>query len=270
MIKAFGDTMLGGRKNNEDSFWPQSEFDQHILFAVADGMGGQQAGEVASRMVIEAMEELEAKILEEGDAALDVEALLTETVMKVNGAICEESDMNPAHRGLATTLTAVVIRDEGRFHYVHLGDTRLYRLQTQAATDANGQADTEWASTRCRRATLTKELEVLTKDHTVAHLMLRRGHITQEDYDDSPMKHSLTSRVGMDEGIEIDTGSEELAPGDRLLICSDGLWDALTEDELKQALVEATDPQQAVERLLALAEQKQTEDNATAMVVFAT
>ena len=294
MLSAYGDTTRGGRDNNEDALWPRDAFADHLLFAVADGMGGELAGEVASRMAIDAMAAVEARIAADPRPIDDREALLREEVLRANEAICDEAYANPERRGMATTLTAMLVQrlndfgpqsvPEGcesktgvrcsvvggrndcdtprtpntehltptthhptpsvpRVWYVHVGDTRLYRLRGG-------------------------ELTLITKDHTVAHLMLRRGHITREDYEKSPMKHNLTSRVGMEEGIDIVTGTEDLAPGDRLLICSDGLWDAMTHDELQRELAEAADPRNAVERLLGLAEAKGTEDNATAVVVF--
>ena len=210
------------REGNEDSFTAEDP-----LFAVADGMGGHQGGEVASSTAVE--------ILATGDAPLE------ELVRKANDEVFRRAAKDPALAGMGTTLTA--LRHEGSvLRLAHVGDSRAYLL---------------------RDGTIQR----LTKDHTVVERLVDEGRLTADEADIHPQRSILTRALGVDEALQVDQGAIEPRTGDRLLLCSDGLTGMVREDAITRILSDQADPQEAANALVEAANQAGGQDNITAVVI---
>jgi len=220
------------RQTNEDSLLAAPP-----LFAVADGMGGARAGEVASRLAIEALDEL---VRTEAPDAEDAAASLAEAAAEANRRIYAAAGSERALRGMGTTLTALLLRDD-RGHLAHVGDSRAYLLREGALTQ-------------------------LTDDHSLVAEMVREGKLTADAAASHPMRSILSRALGTEPDTEVDLLETHLRAGDVLLLCSDGLSGPVPEEKLRKALA-GGDPQRAVRRLIDEALRLGGPDNITAVVV---
>ncbi len=219
------------RERNEDSMLVKEP-----LFAVADGMGGHRGGDVASAMTREALEDLD--LPPEGSMAA-----LVEKIKDVNRAVLDRGAAEGALRGMGTTLTAV-LTDGDRAHVAHVGDSRAYLYR-------NGT------------------LQRLTEDHTLVQRMVREGKLTADQAERHPQRSVLTRALGVEEDLPVDELTLDVHPGDRILICSDGLTGMLDEDSIKEILESEPDPQKACDRLVEQANAAGGDDNITVIVIDA-
>ena len=212
------------RRHNEDSFVREPP-----LFAVADGMGGALAGELASRLATAAL----AEALHRG-LPVDVVAALREG----NRRIRERSLADPATAGMGTTATAVLVGD-GTLFIGHVGDSRAYRLRGDV-------------------------LEQLTPDHSLVAELVRSGQLSSEEAEGHPQRAVITRALGTDANVEIDTFEVAAAPGDTYLLCSDGLTTMVDDGTLRGILLrERGKPDAAVRALVAAANGAGGDDNIT-------
>ncbi|MTD59304.1 Stp1/IreP family PP2C-type Ser/Thr phosphatase [Amycolatopsis pithecellobii] len=226
-------TDVGQRRDaNEDSVFTSSR-----LLAVADGMGGHVAGEVASSTAISAITELDQR-LEADD--LDPTEALSETVTDAVQRLTSLADEDPALQGMGTTLTAM-LWDGARFVVAHVGDSRAYRLRDG-------------------------ELEQITRDHTVVQELVDQGRITPEAAMTHPSRSVLTRALQSGGHADPDVFTVEVKAGDRYLICSDGLTDVVSPDVLGETLEAVTDLDAVVLRLVELANDGGGPDNITCVV----
>ncbi len=218
------------RDGNEDSFLVVAE---PPLFAVADGMGGHRGGEVASHLALETVETL----------AQHGSGTLADQVREANRAVYARSQEDRAVTGMGTTLTAARVVDDTVL-LAHVGDSRAYLLRAGA-------------------------MRQLTDDHTLVNRMLKAGEITAAEADVHPHRNVLTRALGTEPEVKVDTGEVALMDGDRVLLCSDGLFGMLNEDQI-QAICEAEpDPQRAADRLVKAANRAGGIDNITVLVLDA-
>ena len=247
-IEVFARTDPGPvRENNEDSFLVEAATG---LFAVADGMGGHAAGEVASQIAVETIKEI---ILESDDPdetrvarpILDGEELLRERLRyAMNQAsirIREKANMVPRYKGMGTTLTVLLIEDDVA-HFSHVGDSRLYLYRDGV-------------------------LRRLTRDHTVVQNEIDAGRLTPELARRVPHRNILTQSVGINSTVDPDTSTRPVDPGDMFLLCSDGLTDPLSDADL-EALCGQHPPDELAEVLVQQAIENETVDNVTVIVVL--
>jgi protein phosphatase len=218
-----------GRPENEDSFLVDRE---HHLYAVADGMGGHRAGEVASATAIET---LKAAYL--GGQPIDA------AVEAANAAVFAKAADNAAMRGMGTTLTAITVQD-GTAVFGHVGDSRAYLMRDGAATQ-------------------------VTDDHSLVEQLVREGRLTPEEAQNHPQRAIITRALGVDARVDVDTYRVDLRPGDRLLICSDGLTNMLSDEAIAGTLRRHADPQQAANTLVDMANQAGGDDNITVVILDA-
>lgn len=215
------------RLQNEDTFVCEPP-----LFAVADGMGGAQAGELASRLAAAAIEERAA-----GDRG---EPAVAGLVREANSRIFEHARRDPAVAGMGTTITIVLVDEEaGSAAIGHVGDSRAYRVRAGS-------------------------LEQLTSDHSLVAELVRSGRLTEDEAASHPHRSVITRALGTDEDVEVDTHTVELEPGDLLVLCSDGLT-SMVRDEAILALTGAAgaDPGAVTDALVAAANAAGGEDNIT-------
>ncbi|GIM90536.1 PP2C family protein-serine/threonine phosphatase [Paractinoplanes toevensis] len=207
------------------------------LLAVADGMGGMAAGDVASNIVIAAMAPLDEDV--PGDALVDA---LRHAVGQANQHLRDTVDANPQLEGMGTTLTAVLFTGS-KFGMVHIGDSRAYLL---------------------RRG----EFAQITKDDTYVQMLVDEGRVSPEEASSHPQRSLLTRAL---DGRDIDPeySVRQVLVGDRYLICSDGLSGVVSSDTIEQTMREIADPQACVERLVQLALRGGGPDNITVVIADA-
>ena len=217
------------RQNNEDSLFPDKsgQSDGQAVLMVADGMGGHIAGEVASRLAINAAASAE---LEPGDR-----------VAAANRAIREEVARQPDLEGMGTTLTLVELEPEGVARVAHVGDSRAYLYRDG-------------------------ELRQLTEDHTVAAEYVALGQISAEEAVDHPQSHMLTRCLGLTRFVNVDRIDLDLTPGDRVLLCSDGLNSMVPADGIAKALTNGT-ADEAAWKLVEAANKAGGHDNVSVIVI---
>ncbi|HXG76969.1 MAG TPA: Stp1/IreP family PP2C-type Ser/Thr phosphatase [Gaiellaceae bacterium] len=229
--RAAGVTDTGRRRlRNEDAFVCAPP-----LFAVADGMGGARAGEIAARLAASALEEGGSRQRgPEGVVALIAEA---------NRRIWERSLQDPQTAGMGTTVTAALVDDEtGTVAIGHVGDSRAYLLRDGS-------------------------LEQLTTDHSLVAELVESGVLTPEEAERHPQRSAITRALGTEPTVEVDAFTVEARPGDLFLICSDGLSTMLSDEDVLAALAGAGgDPARSAEALVAAANARGGEDNVTVVL----
>lgn len=218
------------RQRNEDSYCAGDH-----LFAVADGLGGHLAGEVASKLAIEELE----RALQENPFPDPKQ--LEEIFHQANKKICQLASANPQYRGMGTTLTAAHIWQD-RILLGHVGDSRAYLYRAG-------------------------ELCQLTDDHSLTGELFRKGELTEVEVEHHPQRHVLTRALGTCQEIDVDTSSLRFGAGDVLLLCTDGLYGKITKEEMIEILQELDSPQRTAERLVAVALQAGGSDNITVIVI---
>jgi serine/threonine protein phosphatase PrpC len=243
------------RTNNEDSFgyWEPEDDQQFLrkgrLAVVADGMGGYEGGQEASRLAVETL----MRVYRDFEGA-DPQAALIEALQTAHDQIREYSFAHPELRGMGTTCTAAaIVRTNGRaadlgaqheeLYFVHVGDTRLYLIR-------DGQ--------------ITR----VTRDHSYVGRLVESGMITAEDAEHHPQRNILTAALGTNPDLIMDspTQPEPLRPDDVLLICSDGLWGQMRDAEILEA-VENKNAEQAGRELIELARKRGGPDNITVEIM---
>ena len=223
------------RESNQDACGVFEDPRGDRLFIVADGMGGHRGGEVASSLAVEAIAEACAA----SEAAPGER--LREAVVAANQRIFERSQRDPKVAGMGTTVVAVLLAREGSAWVVHVGDSRLYRLRRGA-------------------------FETLTEDHSLVADLVRRGMLSAVEAEHHPRRHQLLRSVGCEPETEPEVAALELEPGDRLLLCTDGLCGYAEPGSIAQGLGEAT-PELAARTLVELADACGGEDNVTVQVI---
>ncbi len=217
------------RRANEDSLLARAP-----LFVVADGMGGAQAGEVASRIAVEAFQDG----LQDASAP---ETALAELTRQANSRIHELSHSHAEQAGMGTTLTAVYVGDRD-VSIAHVGDSRAYRFRDG-------------------------ELTRLTDDHSLVDELLRQGRLTPEEAVEHPQRSVITRALGPEGAVEVDTRSYSARDGDVYLLCSDGLTTMLPEDRLAELLAEHEALRDRGEALIAAANEAGGRDNITVVLM---
>lgn len=224
-----GDSHIGlVRTDNEDAYLIAPP-----LFAVADGLGGHQAGEVASSLAVDTL-------LEAAPREADAKAL-GRAVRQANTAVMAAAEAGRGRVGMGTTLTAVMI-DGTRLAVAHVGDSRAYLLHFG-------------------------ELQQLTADHSMVADLVRSGQLTLEESRVHPNRSVITRALGSDPNMIADTFEVQAAPGDRLLLGTDGLTSGVRDEEIARVLAEAATPADAVNELIDAALDAGGQDNITVVVV---
>jgi len=218
------------RRQNADAFVCDPP-----LLAIADGMGGAQAGELASRLA--------AAAIEEAASAVTGEEGVVDVVREANTRIFQRSLQDPAVAGMGTTATVALVDERaGTLTIAHVGDSRAYRYRDGA-------------------------LEQLTNDHSLVGELIRSGRLTEDEAMVHPHRSVITRALGTEEDVEVEARTVEIAPGDVVLLCSDGLSGMLRDDEIVGVIDgPGTDPYGTAEALVRAANAAGGEDNVTVVV----
>ncbi|MBV6521215.1 MAG: hypothetical protein MNPFHGCM_01347 [Gemmatimonadaceae bacterium] len=230
------------RENNEDSVriirptTPDELSKRGVLAIVCDGMGGHEGGEIASRLAVETI----VKRFE--DDASDPRTFLTRAVQTANRAVFDAADRSPRLKGMGTTCTALLLRN-GFAYAAHVGDSRLYLLR-------DGQ------------------IFLMTEDHSAVMEMVRQGTITRDEARHHPDKNVISRALGGHREVEVSAWPQPFTvqSRDAFLLCSDGLYDLVGEDELLATAFEVH-PQVACDRLITLARERGGHDNISVCIV---
>ncbi len=234
------------RSNNEDSFLALEDL---RLFVVADGVGGQEGGEVASSIAVETFREVLPDLLgsrertppsESAGAAGRELSALRSAVSLANGNVLVEMQERPELISMGTTLTVLLFSDV-RAYIAHVGDSRAYLLRSG-------------------------KLLQLTNDHSLVAEQVRAGALTPQQARLSPFRHVITRALGTADAVEPDLREQDILKDDVFLLCSDGLTE-MVDDRTIEAVLSASMPNEAVRKLIAAANEAGGEDNITAVVV---
>ncbi|MFH1113487.1 MAG: protein phosphatase 2C domain-containing protein [Pseudomonadota bacterium] len=227
------------RETNEDSYLVLPE---RSLLVVSDGMGGHNAGDVASRLVVEALPEMMKNVSSDLEAA-DVSTqsnIIRGLLLTLSREMWEHSRGRPGIAGMGATVVLAWFADN-RVLIAHLGDSRAYLYRGI-------------------------ELKLLTDDHSVLWLLLQSGEITPQEAVDHPARGLLSRYVGMKEKVHPDVQTFDLVSGDRLLLCTDGLTDELDDAAIAAVLGEDTDVQEICASLVAEVKKRGARDNVTVVL----
>jgi len=220
------------RRRNEDAYVCEPP-----LFAIADGMGGAQAGEVASRLAAAVLEE---RGLDRSPAG--GEARIEELIREANRRVFQRASEDAATSGMGTTMTvALVDSARGEIAFGHVGDSRAYRVRDG-------------------------ELEQLTEDHSLVGELVRSGKISPEEAETHPQRAVITRALGTEADVDVDTFTREAEADDIYLLCSDGLTDMLSDREVLELLDGAPALDVAARRLVEAANSRGGDDNITVVV----
>jgi protein phosphatase len=217
------------RRRNEDSYVCEPP-----LFAIADGMGGAQAGEVASRLA--------AAVLQEANGAELTEGRIAELIQEANRRVFQRSNEDAATSGMGTTMTVALVDDPGESIVVgHVGDSRAYRVRDG-------------------------ELEQLTEDHSLVGELVRSGRLSAEEAEMHPQRSVITRAIGTEPDVDVDTFTIPARPGDLFLLCSDGLTDMLEDGDITRLLAFRGSLDQQVDLLIQAAKAAGGRDNVTVVL----
>lgn len=203
-MRSFGKSDVGRkRKNNEDSFFYSNE---KGVFIIADGMGGHLAGEEASKIAVETA----GKFL--SNPGSKIKELINKSINTANSIIFSKSEMDPAFKGMGTTLTCAIFNDK-KLYIGHVGDSRLYMIRNNSMT-------------------------MITDDHSQVWKYYKEGLISKEEARTHPLKSVVTRAVGIKPEVLIDTHLiGDIKANDLFLLCTDGLTDMVTDDKIKEILL---------------------------------
>ncbi|NEQ23511.1 MAG: Stp1/IreP family PP2C-type Ser/Thr phosphatase [Microcoleus sp. SIO2G3] len=223
------------RNVNQDDFYidPEGRF-----FVVADGMGGHAGGQEASQLATQA---IQTHLEQHWQSAISSEELLEQALYEANQAIILDQQEHPERSDMGTTAVVVIFRNEQPW-FAHVGDSRLYRLRGS-------------------------NLEQITEDHTWVARAMKAGDITPEQARMHPWRHVLSQCLGRKDLQHIDVHPMDVQPGDRLLLCSDGLTEELSDALIASSLEPSMDYEQAAVNLVDSAKEKGGRDNITVVIV---
>lgn len=206
-MKIVGRTDIGRRRTeNQDNYRAGRQSDDTIWAVVCDGMGGARGGAVASSIAVSVLEQrfsggLTPQLPEDG-----IRALMEDAASQANREVYQLACADPSKRGMGTTLVALVLRGS-TVHLMHAGDSRAYLYRSGA-------------------------LERLTRDHSMVQEMVENGSLTPQQAENHPNKNLITRAVGVNAELEVEYGERQVQPGDILLLCSDGLTNSVSEQDL--------------------------------------
>lgn len=235
-VRAYAGSDVGRvRKGNEDN-----ALVGRSVFAVADGMGGHVAGEVASETALEPLKELDGITFKGEKRAREA---LVEAVVTANTIVAEKAQADPAFRGMGTTLTAALVLD-GKLHVAHVGDSRAYLLRSG------------------------DRVVQLTTDHTLVEQLVQEGRLSRDEAATHPQRSVITRAIGIDATVEVDVlPALALQPDDQVLLCSDGLTGPVSDEDISAVLTGTDDGDAACQALIDAANAAGGPDNITVVLL---
>lgn len=230
-------TDKGMVRNNNEDYVLNFSTKKYDLFIVADGMGGHNGGEIASKLAAVTVREF---IYEQYGVYENKEELIRDGILKANAAVFEKQAESSELKGMGTTVTCCLLElPQKQLYFGHVGDSRAYLIHSTG-------------------------IEMITKDHSYVQELVRNGTITEEEARTHPQRNLIMRAVGTEDVIEVDTGSMQLKTVDILLICSDGLTLYVEDDELLSVV--AARKEESAEALVQLANERGGNDNISIII----
>jgi len=241
-VEGYGCTNIGhDRLINEDHYDMTDS-----LFILADGMGGHNAGEIASNIAVKNIIDIIGKYDPEAyDKHTDktkIQKIITQAISKTNEAIISRSSENIEYKGMGTTIVLALLQKQDTIHIANVGDSRAYLYRMG-------------------------KLELLTEDHTITANMLRDGTITPSEVKNHPYRHYLSQSLGTSKNIKPFSSFFHILQNDIILLCSDGLWNALKEHEITKILKQQTTSKKICIDLINHALDHNSQDNITCIIL---
>ncbi|WP_026487208.1 Stp1/IreP family PP2C-type Ser/Thr phosphatase [Caldanaerobius polysaccharolyticus] len=239
-MKAVGKTDVGNtRENNEDGYYIKND-DELKLFIVADGMGGHNAGEIASSLAIKSVADyFEENYKKINKRDCDIVNFIKEAIVQGNLEVFKRAMLNKSMNGMGTTLTLLLI-ENGKYFLGHIGDSRAYLVRDG-------------------------EIKQISNDHSLVAELIRQGSITENEARVHPQRNIITRALGTEDDIEIDIAFDHVNPGDIILLCTDGLTSMLTDQEILDIIYDK-EPEMACEELVKAANARGGYDNITVVI----
>lgn len=247
-MKSFGLTDKGRvRKDNQDSFIIEKcDAKDCLVVALCDGMGGAKAGGLASQLSNKAfVSYIYAKLTSRVNRAMDYAKILRDACAEANGVAYEYSQFDEAYNGMGTTIVGGVVKSNGNGYIINVGDSRAYHIS--------------------RRLDCITQI---TRDHSLVEDLVEYGAITKEQARVHPQRNVITRALGSDAQVEADYFEFTLQNGDVLLLCSDGLSNIVSDDELLNYAREYPDPELLCRSLMSKALNRGAKDNVTVLAVM--
>jgi protein phosphatase len=221
----------------------ESKTSKRILLLIADGLGGHNKGEVASRIAAQAVAARIIRTLMSSSeiAPITYHRELTDAINAANTEILDYASKNPDCEGMGTTISLAVL-DGNQIHLAHVGDSRIYVISAE-------------------------EIRQVTRDHSYVQELVDQEKITQEQAKNHPRKNVITRVVGYYSDVKVDVGSLLVDSSDYVLLCCDGLTNHVEDDEIKQIVLRIADPKKACDELIALANKRGGTDNISVIII---
>ena len=230
------------RRKNEDAYCVVDFVEAHnaVVLAVADGMGGHRAGDVASKMSIDHVRDSITKEPIDISSFDTIKKRLRNIVKQTNEIVYKRSITDPECFGMGTTLVIAVINNASAV-LAHIGDSCAYHCSD-------------------------KKMDKITTDHTYVEELVRMGTLTREEALNHPQRNYITKVIGCFQKVEADYYNVEMAPNDRILLCSDGLSNMVRDDDILKIMYSSDNPEKICSKLISAANKKGGADNTTAVV----
>lgn len=229
------------RPENQDAFSVRELPGDGILAVVCDGMGGAKAGNIASAMALDVFQGEVRRGMKPNMKTSQIETLLRSGVELANKAVFEQAQSDEEYRGMGTTLVAAIIL-RGVCYIIHVGDSRAYHMNEEG-------------------------ISCVTKDHSFVQEMVERGDLTQEQAKAHPRKNLITRAIGTEPSVEGDFYRVEFQPDDCLVLCSDGLSNVVSDQEILFEVIHGEEKTDCCQRLVEIAKHRGAPDNVTAVLV---
>ncbi|MDG6218013.1 MAG: Stp1/IreP family PP2C-type Ser/Thr phosphatase [Candidatus Thermoplasmatota archaeon] len=241
-ISGNGCTDIGYNRMVNEDYYGMNDF----LFVLADGMGGHNAGEIASKLAVEhILRFLDFNWTLDFDEItdeIDIQKKIHTAIIKTNNNIFKESLQRIEYKGMGTTLVLALFQRPNTMHIANIGDSRAYLIRNDM-------------------------MERLTQDHTITANLLRDGTITQIEAKNHPYRHYLSQSIGTSQDVKAFTKSFSIRSGDNILLCSDGLWNVLTNEEMIRIFKKYSSSKKICNALIARAKELHSIDNISCIVL---
>lgn len=229
------------RPQNQDDYAIEKLSREQLLVLVCDGMGGARSGNIASRMAVEVFTEEVKRTVRSNMKQDRIDQMLKDSVELANKAVFEQSQLSEEYQGMGTTLVAAFIQKD-HVTVVHVGDSRAYLFNKDGVSS-------------------------ITTDHSLVELMVQRGELSRESAKNHPGKNLITRAVGTEAEVESDLYHHTLFKGDCILLCSDGLSNTMSDQEMLFEVVHGVNKSDCCQRLVKIANRRGSPDNVTVVLV---
>lgn len=241
-MQAWGMTEAGMiRTQNQDNYVIEKLGREQLLVVVCDGMGGARSGNIASSMAVDVFLGEIKRSVRSNMKPEKIDAMLVAALELANKAVFEQSQLSEEYKGMGTTLVAALFQKD-KVTIINVGDSRAYLFNEEG-------------------------VEAITTDHSLVELMVQRGELTRETAKSFPGKNLITRAVGTESVVECDLYHRQLYKGDNILLCSDGLSNQLSDQEMLFEVIHGTNKADCCQRLMNIANYRGAPDNVTVALV---